>query len=221
MNRMLLGIAMALATHNGLGQGTVVFNNRTMLGISHVYAPGLDPGVSLVGPGPADSPLGTTDYPGAGMVPIGFYGTGGRYGAATTFAQLLAANGSNMPESSLTPQGQTTTFRTGAAAGNVVPITDTLENIPKDSPAATLEMVVWDNSSGLYSNWTQTSAAWMAGQVAAAKSGTFNVFAIGGDVNVPPSIYIPSFNFYFIPEPSTFALLGLGAAMLVIARRRK
>ena len=38
MNRMLLGIAMALATHNGLGQGAVVFNNRSLIG-NRFFAP--------------------------------------------------------------------------------------------------------------------------------------------------------------------------------------
>ena len=31
----------------------------------------------------------------------------------------------------------------------------------------------------------------------------------------------PEFNLYFVPEPSTFALAGLGAAALMIFRRRK
>ena len=221
MKRMLLGIAVALATLNGFGQGTVFFYNRTALEISHVWG---SPAyyLSLVGPGPNDSPSGTTDYAGAGMVLIGANGTGGVYGGATTFAQLLSANGANQPESSLVPMGQTTTFRTGAAAGNLFPITDILEGVPPDSPAATLEMVAWDNSSGLYPTWTQASVAWRSGVIlACGMSGAFTVYAIGGNVNTPPSLPIPSFNLYPTPEPSTFALVGLGAAMLVIARRRK
>jgi hypothetical protein len=51
-----------------------------------------------------------------------------------------------------------TTFRTGAAAGNVVPTTDVFTNIPDGAPVATFEMVVWDNSSGLYPTWRQASA---------------------------------------------------------------
>jgi len=50
-----------------------------------------------------------------------------------------------------------------------------------------------------------------------------NVEAIGGGFNTPPNIPFTSFNIYFIPipEPGSFALLGLGAAALLIFRRRK
>jgi hypothetical protein len=33
--------------------------------------------------------------------------------------------------------------------------------------------------------------------------------------------HLTSFNLYFFPEPSTLALAGLGAAVLMIARGRK
>ena len=45
---------------------------------------------------------------------------------------------------------------------------------------------------------------------------------IGGSVNTPAEHCSPgSFNLYMVPEPSTFALAGLGAAALMIFRRRK
>ncbi len=82
-------------------------------------------------------------------------------------------------------------------------------------------MVAWDNSSTLYPTWAQASVAWAAGTIAAGKSGPFNVALIGGDVNLPPNIGVTSFNLYMVPEPSTFALAGLGAAAMLIFRRRK
>jgi hypothetical protein len=64
--------------------------------------------------------------------------------------------------------------------------------------------------------------------IAAAKSGAFNITAtIGGGAQPAPSFpgtAFQSFNLYTIatvPEPSTFALAGLGAAALLIFRRRK
>ena len=159
------------------------------------------------------------------MTLIGANGSGGKYGSATTFAQLLFANGAGQPESSLVPGGQTTTFSSGGAsgvlAGRVVQITDTIQGLTPDEAAATFEMVAWDNSSGNYSTWTQASVAWWAHEIAAGCSGAFTVDLIGGSINTPPNVLAPSFNIYWIPEPSTFALACLGLAALMIARRRK
>jgi hypothetical protein len=102
-------------------------------------------------------------------------------------------------------------------------------NILPDAPAATIEMVAWDNSSGLYPTWTEASNAWLAGLIAAGKTGTWNQDNIGGAVNTPPRMinstdptqHALSFNLYFVPEPTTAALAGLGAAVLLILRRRK
>ncbi len=204
-------------------QGTILFNNRNSLGTSHVYSPPSDfrEVNPKIGNGPNDGPSGTTDW--TGYTPIGTSGLTGQYGAATTFAQLLAANGANQPESSLTPQGAIITFRTGAGAGLTQGgINATLANVPKDSPAATLEVVAWDNSSGLYSTWELAYAAWLQELIPAGWSGTFNQFAVGGDLNFPPNTVFPSFTlFYNGPEPSTLSLGGLGAAVLWIMRRRK
>jgi hypothetical protein len=118
--------------------------------------------------------------------------------------------------------GQTTTFRTGSVAGWLVGITDTLEGIPADSPAATLEVVAWDNSSGLYPTWTQASVVWRArGYGAFGFSGAFTVLDIGGSVNTPPNMLIPSFILYPSPEPATLTLAVLGGAVLIVFRRRK
>ena len=98
-----------------------------------------------------------------------------------------------------------------------------MEGIPADSPAATLELVAWDNSSGLYPTWTQASIASRAGVYgfAVGRSGAFTVLDIGGYVNSPPDMLIPSFNLYWIPEPATITLAVLGGGMLMILRRRK
>ena len=82
-------------------------------------------------------------------------------------------------------------------------------------------MVAWDNSSALYPTWAEASVAWAAGTIAAGKSGAFTLASIGGDVNTAPFITPLSFNLYMVPEPSTFALAGLGAAAMLIFRRRK
>jgi hypothetical protein len=143
-------------------------------------------------------------------------------------AQLIGAPGYNVAESSLLPASPPTSFQT-AFAGFVVPTTSTFMNILPDAPQATIEMVAWDNSSGLYPTWSQASLGWLNGLIAAGMSGTWNQDKIGGNVNFPPNMInstdptqrVHSFNIQFIPEPTTAALAGLGATALLISRRRK
>jgi len=225
MKKLILTALGVTCAAGVFAQGTVIFNNRISgTVVQHIYAPlSANPTNSQIGNGSGDLASGSTSW--AGYSVIGLNGTGGSYGGATTFAQLLGAPGAGSPESSLVPAGPTTTFRTGAGGGWVAGTTTTLGNVNPDAASATLELVAWDNSSGQYPTWTQARAAWLAGTIAAGVSGTFNVSAIGGTVNQAPSILgVQSFNMYFIgtvPEPSTFALAGLGAAALLIFRRRK
>lgn len=224
---LLLTLMPAQLAH---AQGTVIFGNSIPGGpgvgqTTHVWGPStINPNLSLVGLGSNDSPSGTTPFAASGMTLIGANGLNGQYGAATTFAQLLGAAGSAVPESSLVPVGQTATFRTGSAAGIIAwPAGSpyTLTGIPADAPSASFEVVAWDNSSGLYGTWSQASVAWTAGLIAAGKGGEFTQNGIGGSVN--PAPYLSgqmSFNLYFIPEPSTCALAGLGAGVLLAWRRR-
>jgi hypothetical protein len=196
------------------------------LRVTHVYAPlSFNPTFHQTGNGSGDTPAGTEDWSGFSL--IGASGAGGQYGGAMTFAQLLGANGANQPESSLVPASPATTFRTGAMGGYVVSTTTTFSNIPADTPAATAEMVAWDNSSGLYPTWVQASAAWQAGLIAAGESGPWNqgLRSFGPEANLinsqDPSQHVVSFNLYFIPEPCTFALAGLGAVTLLVYRRNR
>jgi hypothetical protein len=224
MKKLILA-AIALTTAVSIyAQGTVTFTQYPGpdgLTTSHVWTPGTNPAQALVGNAVNDGPAGSVNYSAAGMVLIGTGGLTGKYGASTTFAQLLYANGANQPEASLIPGGSTTTFRTGTTVGRINTTSLQITGLTPDEPAATFEMVAWDNSSGLYPTWTQASAAWLAGTIAAGKSGAFTVASIGGSVNTPPQALATSFNVYFIPEPSTFALAGLGAGALLICRRRK
>jgi hypothetical protein len=233
---VITAIAMVCAV-SVFAQGTVSFNNRNGF-TTHVY--GTTGVTKIEGPSAADNygsppPNGlraAVPYTGSSLIGT----TGGAFAAATTYASLLGAPGTLASDSSMQlgalgtafGGGTATTFRTGAAAGNIVASTATFNNIPLDAPTATFEMVAWDNSSGLYSTWTLASTAWQAGLIAAGKSGLFSyTVGIGGVVNTSPlwsdinPAQAGSFNIYTIPEPTTIALAGLGAAALVIFRRRK
>lgn len=207
MKKILLTLAIAGLSASVFAQGTVVFNNR-VLGtlVTFVYEGGNS---QVRGNGPSDTPVGGFDWTGYTRIA----GTG-------YSAQLFAAPGADALESALIA-GPITGFRTGTAAGNVVGTTATLTGIAENALVATLMMVAWDNKGGLYPTWTEAKVAWQHGLIAAGTSGTFNVNGIGGTQPAPFLTGLQSFNIYTIPEPSTFALAGLGAAALMIFRRRK
>jgi len=219
MKKLILAAIAVTCAVSVYAQGTVQFNNRTLAGTSHVWGPSATaPTLSLRGQATTgDSPVGDVNYAAAGMTLVGTTLASGQ----RTFAQLLGANGGNQPEASLVPQSGTTTFRTGTGAGFLAVATATLGTIPIDSPLATLQLVAWDNSSGLYPTWLLAQTAWQGGLIAAGKSIPQNVAQIGGLVNTAPQMLMPSFNLYLVPEPSSLALVGLGAAAMLIFRRRK
>jgi hypothetical protein len=217
MKKLILGVLTVTTAICVFAQGTVAFVNRSAGGTSHVWIGG-GGGFQVQGNGSNDVPAGSVNYAGFHLI-----GTGpnGLFEAQHYFAQLLGAPGSGAPESSLLPGAGVTTFRTGAAAGNIALITATFANIPPDAPVGTFEMVAWDNSSGLYPTWTQASIAWSQNVLSAGRSAPFVIQNIGGAVNTPPILNpgLQSFGFG-APEPSTVALAGLGAAALLISRRK-
>jgi hypothetical protein len=224
MKKLILAAVATTCAVSVFAQGTIAFNNRlTGTLITHVYwSP---PGSPLIqGNGATDLPAGSTTFPGNYVL----IGTTGSPAGSNYLTQLLGAPGFNMPESSLQPGLGITTFRSGAAAGNITGTTVTFNNIAAGAPTATIEMVAWDNTSGLYPTWTQASVAWNAGLIAAGESGRWNQDNMGGLGTAPnminstdPTQHVLSFNIAIIPEPTSAALLGLGAAAMLIFRRRK
>jgi hypothetical protein len=232
MRSIAVAAVILTAAVNTYAQGSVMFANRvsgaTFNQTTHIWGPSsTDPSLSFIGLGSNDSPSGTTLFGAAtGMSLIGASGRTGQFGYATTFAQLIGAVGMNQPESALVPVGQTTTFRTGSALGDVALITSFLPQEYADAHWATFEIVAWDNSSGQYPTWHDAYTAWIGGDIAAGHSAIFNVANIGGTANVAPSLTegggldMTSFNLYLIPEPSALALAGLATTTLLLVRRR-
>jgi hypothetical protein len=214
MKKVLLTLTATVFAVSVFAQGTVFFNNaQTGSGIrAPVYGPEVGaPTVSKTGNTATGLPAGTTTYTGALLA-------GGGY-----LAQILAGNGAGasvLVAASTAP----TTFRTANAAGFFAGGDAILTGVPAGSPVATVQVVAWDNASGQYGTWALAEAAWNQGLIAAGKSLAINVNAIGGGEPPNPSALLAglqSFNIYFVPEPSTMALAGLGAAALLIFRRRK
>ncbi len=170
-------------------QGTVNFANRVSgVLITHVYGP--VPGdfsPSRVGNAASDYPPGTTDWTGFPRL------SGSNY-----LAQLRAAPGANATDSALRwALSPPTSFRTGSGAGVLAPTTAILDGVPKDAAVATLQMFVWDNTSGLYPDAASALGAVMRGCLLYGFSPKFNLNAIGGDLNAPPNLLgLVSFNIY-------------------------
>lgn len=231
MKKLILA-AFALTTAASVfAQGTIWLGNRfaqTPAVTTHIYAPlSAADTEAITGNAATDNPIGTTLYGGRKF--IGADGNiNAQYGAATTLAQYVAVAGAGQPVESLQPVGQTTSFRTGTSAGVLTQITSTINQF---APAAvgpfTFSIVAWDNFSGAYPTWELAKPAWEAGLIAAGMMTPFTINSLGG--NTTPQVYpnqvggtLTSFNLYFIPipEPSSMVLAGLGAAALLIFRRR-
>jgi hypothetical protein len=166
-----------------------MFNNRVIgVLVQRVYGPETwDPEVSKTGNSSIDYPQGTQTY------------TGQLLSGSQWSAQLFAANGADQPESTLRAAYPITTFRTGAAAGFVVPVTATLTEVPAGSPVATVQLRVWDGYSVYPNTWSNAMVTALAGQpVAFGASPMINVQNIGGGSNASPWLNgLESFNVYF------------------------
>lgn len=130
------------------------------------------------------------------------------------WAQLFAG-----PDgSSLAAYGDPLNFRTGAGAGffNTTGV-DTSRAIGTVAPGAvaTIEVRAWEAAGG--TSYDQA----LAGGFKTGASAQFTV-ATGG-AGVPPSLpanLVGLTSFSLVPEPSTYALLALGAAALFLRRRK-
>lgn len=217
MKKPVLAAAAMVVAVVGFAQGTVQFNNSTAGALTKVYLPdgynayGIASSASApkTGNTATDSIAGTQVY------------TGALLEGNTFTAQLWAANGSGQPESALVA-GNSTTFRTGANAGRLAPITATLNNVPPDAAVASLQIRVFPTS---YGSWANTLAALNAGDPLAwfGKSIVFDITQVGGQVNTPPAMTgLTSFSLGNpIPEPTTAALTVLGLIVLATRIGRK
>jgi hypothetical protein len=201
MKKVILTACALCCAASVFAQGTVILNNRvTGTLVAPIYGPNpANVMQGLSGNSPTGTPAGTTDYTGFPLL-SGPNWVGQLWAAPTTAGPLVA-------------QGTPSAFRTGAAAGFISPATVTLTGIAADAASAAFQLRVWDTTSG----------ADYAGALIRGESPVFTVNAIGGTLNPAPVLSgLVSFNAVGpIPEPSTFALAGLGAAALLIFRRRQ
>jgi hypothetical protein len=219
MKKLLVLSALACTAASVMAQGYVTFQNLdTGAGIrSPIY-------LTTVG---GATPSGTDTSLRAAIL-------GGVTGTAPAFIVGSRTNGSGTvsQQGSLSllvspNSGNTwTTFRTGTAAGFVGVGSDSARIVPGVDFLGTAEVqvVAWN---GGYNTWAQAYAAWAAGtpgvMIGASNPLTVTLPASATDPNLAKLIGLESFAMVLntVPEPSTFALAGLGAAAMMIFRRRK
>jgi hypothetical protein len=220
MKEFLLASIFAYSSTSVLAQGTVQFQNRDIAnGInSPIY-------FNAVGGALAN---GTDTGLRAALL-------GGPAGTAYAYVPGSRTNGINYPSPQMgslsmlaSPStGATwTTFRTGTLAGYLAIGSDAarvLPGIDYGGNAAEVQIVAW---AGAYNTWAEAYTAWVTEgyDVWIGASNPINVSTpfSAQDPNLTRLVGLESFalELNFIPEPSTFQLAGLGAAAMMIFRRR-
>jgi hypothetical protein len=224
MKKLLLSAALSMATVAGFAQGTMIFYNYSPnVFVAPIFAP--DPAASTVslhgqsasGFTTAIVPAGTVVYNGSALQGTGYtlqVWTGDKSAdlAPVYTTSFRTASGNKLPAGLVS--GSTSVAFAGVLGGS----------------QGVYEVRVWDNKGGTLNTWADAQTAYTAGTIALGSSGVVTSQALGGtDAGgglhpvSPASTDWTSFNIAYaaVPEPGTLALLGLGAAGMLIFRRRK
>lgn len=207
MKKILLSSLLAMATVASFAQGTISVGNGITATRFPIYGPQVgSESVQVSGSSSLSAPTGSTVY------------TGGLL-SGTRYAIEFWAGPSTATDFSGLTLITTTTFRTAAVAANLpngitTTILGTILNVPVDG-LAKLGVRAWDTQSEV--GGTGYAFAGIRGQ-----SPTLSLSGpLGGGLTTPPNWVGQSFSLTAVPEPSSMALAGIGAASLLIFRRRK
>jgi len=211
MKKLALVTLVAATAASSFAQGFLEWGNSfTGVARNPIYAPdSAQPGTSFSGQSALGVPTGSTVYSGALLQGTGF-----------TFA--VYAGPSSAVDSSALSLLVSTTFRT--AAGNALPaglVLGGTVTVPGVAPGnqAKFQIRVWDNQGGTITSYANAATRAASAMVSSAALG--GVDSGGNPVATPQTVGWSSFSVSSVPEPGTFVLAGLGAAGLLIFRRRK
>jgi hypothetical protein len=212
MKKLLLTAALVAGTISVFAQGTVNFNNS----------------------------IGTTTYRILDTDGLNAGGTAGGQGT-NFFAQLYWAAGTVTDSTLLQAAGFPVNLRSLANGGLVqtsgttslgvvmANSTVTLSPLTPAGSAATLQLRAWWGGGSIYPAYYNDNLAGARPEARFGQSALFTLTSTGDPTAAPPGTPsalngLSSFQLKsvtIIPEPTTFALAGLGAAAVLIFRRRK
>jgi len=220
MKKTLLTLSLvALGAGYAFSQGSCSWGNQ--FGTTF-YAPIYNvsptaPDVALSGQSAVGKPAGTTVYDGGTLQGTGY-----------TLGFFWAPTGTTDPNAFQLLD--TMNFRTAATStalpgglGSVIGGKGVTITGHDAGTSIAYQLRAWDNKGGTVTTWAQA----LAGSHGSSQIATINALA-GTDIN--GNLFLPtqttgftSFNLVgvIVPEPTSFALAGLGAAAVLIFRRRK
>jgi hypothetical protein len=160
----------------------------------------------------------TTRIP--GVVDVKFVDSTGAGLQGTGYTAQLWGGAAGAAEGALVALTPTATFRTGAGAGYITPAGAVVVTGVPGGQTASLQIRVWDNAGGTITSWEQATSK-IATEV-------FQVASLGDPAASPPGVPVDPVGFGtgktytldVVPEPSTIALGLLGAAALMLRRRK-
>ena len=135
--------------------------------------------------------------------------------AGTGFSAALYGGAAGSAANSLTLVGAALNFRTGTAAGFVV-VGENSRAIPGviAGNQAAVQIRAWDSAA---TSWEDAVARGLKH----GESGVLNLATGGTGVPAgPPTDLVGLQSFSLVPEPSSLALAGIGAAALLLRRRK-
>lgn len=201
MKKTLTILAVLSVASAAFAQGTVTANNRvTGKIVAPIYVNNVG-AARIHGNAPDGTPAGQANY-GQLKKADGTIGSPDSKPWKVEFWGVLAGD-----EWSKAKLAGTSTMRAGAAAGFFNQVTAV---VPDVATGANADMMI-----KVYDGADWDSSLWRG------YSEKFLVEKLGGGLVTPPNMTnLKSFTIDVVPEPSSLALLGLGAAALVIFRRR-
>jgi hypothetical protein len=205
MKKMIIVAALFAASVGAYAQGVVYFNNY-ITGTLQTYVYGVettDATVQVVGSTSADYPTGTATYTGTKLSGTGY--SAQLWGASATNATFtVTTNGTT---------AVTLNFRSGSGVGKILnPVNVAVQGVASGS-SAVLQLRVWDNSGGTITSYDSAITKGTSGYISVSSLG-------GGTVQVPNLVGLTSFSLTTVPEPATIALGVIGAAALLLRRRK-
>lgn len=218
MKKLLVLTMFAALAATSYGQGLVQFQNRDT-----ASSPTVDAKIFLDGTNGAalsgTQPLYRVALLGGSTSGQAAFISGSRFAG-----DVGASRAGNLSILSSPSSGATwTTFRTGAAAGYVGVGTDAGRDGGAYGSTIQVQVVAW---FGNFADWNSAYAAWAAGDptVKIGASNAINVTLPTGPLDTNPTRLVGLQSFAIVPtvpEPTSLALAGIGAAALMIFRRRK